>query len=63
MKREMKDIVKTLRSQGWTVTLTRSNHYRCQSPSGASTWTPSTPSDHRGIKNLRADLRRLGAVL
>jgi DNA-binding PadR family transcriptional regulator len=45
---------------GWEVSRTRGNHIRVTSPAGETTHTGSTPSDHRGVKNFRASLKRMG---
>jgi hypothetical protein len=44
--------------EGWTVEWTRNNHIRFKHPSGAMVHTSGTPSDHRAVKNLEAQLRR-----
>lgn len=49
---------------GWWCETTERNHVRCLSPDGEHiVILPSTPSDHRGIKNARALLRRYGLKL
>ena len=63
MKRDMSKLIKSLRLQGWVCALTRSGHWRCQAPDGSLYFASQTPSDHRAIRNTRADLRRLGADL
>lgn len=60
LKKEMKQIVKVAKGQGWEITHTRNGHLRFRSPGGALIFAPSTPSDYRGIKNKIADLRRVG---
>lgn len=62
MDKELKVIVKEARKQGWTVEETRNQHIRFISPSGAVYIAHKTASDHRGIKNMKAHLRRLGWV-
>jgi hypothetical protein len=48
-------------AQGWTVD-SRNGHLCFKSPDKTQSpvFTGSTPSDRRGPKNLRADLRRAG---
>lgn len=46
---------------GATVTSTNGGHLMLILPNGARVYTASTASDHRGIKNLRSDLRRYAA--
>lgn len=63
MKRDLQDVLRKLREQGWTVTLTKGSHWRCAAPGGGLYFTGSTPSDYRGIKNMKSDLKRMGADL
>lgn len=63
MRKDVKALVKLAESQGWQVTITRSNHVCFRSPEGKTTFTPSTPSDGRGMKNAKAQLRRNGLAL
>lgn len=57
----LRPIIKKARKQGWKVDLTKSGHVRFKPPtSGQSIITAGTASDHRSLKNLRADLRRAG---
>lgn len=47
--------------QGWTPKLSRKGHIKMLSPDGKTTvGCPGTPSCYRGVKNVRADLRRAG---
>lgn len=60
LKRKVSDLVDLARSQGWRVVLRR-GHYGFHAPDGSGlVWTGSTPSDYRGVRNLRAQLRRAG---
>ena len=53
-----------LADQDWTgPVLTGSGHLAWTSPEGATVVTAATPSDHRGVKEFIADLRRNGAVI
>jgi predicted RNA binding protein YcfA (HicA-like mRNA interferase family) len=63
LRKEMQQIVKVARAQGWEVTPTRNGHLRFRSPDGAMIFGPSTPSEYRGVKNKIADLRRAGLVI
>lgn len=63
MKREVVKLMRVLVDQGWHCGLTKKGHWRCTSPSGALYFMSQTPSDHRSLKNARADLRRMGAEL
>lgn len=53
------EILRWLDRQGFTCSRTRGGHLRIIHPrmSGA-VYAPSTPSDHRGAKNMMALLRR-----
>lgn len=48
------------RHPGWGYTLRKAGHYRVTGP-GVLYFTGSTPSDRRALRNLRHDLRRMGA--
>jgi hypothetical protein len=61
MKRDLKEILAKLTRAGWEARVTGSGHWRLRAPSGALIFTASTPSDYRGLANLRARLRRAGA--
>jgi len=60
LKKDMKQLVKKARAQGWEVTPTRNGHIRFRSPDGHLIFGASTPSEYRGMKNKIADLRRAG---
>jgi hypothetical protein len=52
-------LLRKLRRDGYTVTKGRSGHYKVRDASGRLVAvTSSTPSDHRGLRNLEGDLRR-----
>ena len=56
---QMKEIRRQLARQGFSATKTRGGHWRFSHPNMAGpVFSPDTPSDHRGIKNLHATLRR-----
>jgi predicted RNA binding protein YcfA (HicA-like mRNA interferase family) len=60
MRVEMKRWRRLAQSQGWRVAVTAGNHLAWRSPAGQTVYTPSTPSDQRGLLNARARLRRAG---
>jgi N-acetylmuramoyl-L-alanine amidase len=62
-KRDMQQLRKRLEAQGWTVSLTRSNHYRATAPCGGTVFMPATPSKGRSYLNVRAKVKRLGAAV
>jgi hypothetical protein len=63
MHRDLKDVVTRAKRAGWSVEPTRGGHLRFCPPAklgGPCLYTASTPSDRRGLDNLRAQLRRAG---
>jgi hypothetical protein len=55
----MKEARRQLVREGFTATKTRGGHWRFERPDMVGpVFAPDTPSDHRGIKNLYATLRR-----
>ena len=55
----MKQVRRHLERQGFNVTKTRGGHWRFEHPNMEGVvFAPDTPSDHRAIKNLHAQLRR-----
>lgn len=56
---QMKEARRELERQGFTATKTRGGHWRFDHPEmDGPVFAPDTPSDHRGLKNLHAMLRR-----
>jgi predicted RNA binding protein YcfA (HicA-like mRNA interferase family) len=56
---DMTKLVRALEREGFIVTRTRKGHFRFQHPTvGGCVIGPGTPSDHRGVKNLLAHLKR-----
>lgn len=60
--KEIKALIKDLEDQGWRVVLARSGHYKAYPPDKRQDMVvmPSTPSDHRSLKNTIRDLRHSG---
>jgi predicted RNA binding protein YcfA (HicA-like mRNA interferase family) len=55
----MKEARRELVRQGFIATKTRGGHWRFEHPDmDGPVFAPDTPSDHRGLKNLYAQLRR-----
>jgi hypothetical protein len=50
------------REYGATLDVTGSCHFRLRLPNGGLVYAPSTPSDWRAVRNLRANLRRAAEV-
>jgi hypothetical protein len=59
---ELQRLIVLARSQGWSVERTESGHigFYPADASKSPVHTGTTPSDHRALKNLRAQLRRAG---
>lgn len=56
---QMKEVRRALTRAGYTATKTRGGHWRIEHPQMCGpVFAPDTPSDHRGVKNLMALLRR-----
>jgi hypothetical protein len=60
-KRDMDQLRKKLAAQGFTCEQTKNGHWRVRDAAGSFvTIMPSTPSDHRSMKNCEAALKRAG---
>jgi predicted RNA binding protein YcfA (HicA-like mRNA interferase family) len=58
-KKDVEQFLRVLRRDGWRVERTNGEHWKLTPPgSGRMVFTGSTPSDHRAIKNLKAECRR-----
>jgi predicted RNA binding protein YcfA (HicA-like mRNA interferase family) len=61
--KDLRPLVKQLKKNGYTVAQTRGNHYGVYAPDGKLLQViAGTTSDHRSMKNLKADLRRKGMI-
>lgn len=60
MSRQVKQMVRTLEREHSFVNVTGKGHVKMRSPKGELFVLPSTPSDHRAMKNACAMLRRAG---
>jgi hypothetical protein len=63
--KEIRDIIRQLEAQGWTVTKgKRSGHWKAMAPGGKGiVYFPGTPSDWRSVANTKSRLRQLGATI
>jgi hypothetical protein len=56
---DMRQVVAAARKRGWVAVPTNNGHLKLTHPEGGLVYCPTTGSDGwRGIKNLKADLRR-----
>lgn len=62
MNKDVQQLLKKLRSQGFRTRFGGSGHYRVTSPDGRTVTMAATPRSSSLIK-ARADLRRIGARL
>jgi hypothetical protein len=54
-----RDLIREARRSGWLVTCTGGDHLRLEHPEARRpVFTRSTPSDYRGIRHARAEMRR-----
>jgi predicted RNA binding protein YcfA (HicA-like mRNA interferase family) len=59
MKRDLAKLLPAARARGWQVAPTCGGHWKLTHPGGGIVVTSSSPSDHRALANLRAQLRRV----
>jgi predicted RNA binding protein YcfA (HicA-like mRNA interferase family) len=56
---KMKELLRALEREGFSASRTKGGHVRVIHPAmDGCVFGPSTPSDHRGVKNLLATLKR-----
>lgn len=55
-------LLERAKDAGAVVGLTGSGHWRITTPDGKRLFVSQTPSDHRAVINLRAELRRAGLL-
>lgn len=56
---QMKGVRRVLARRGFSITKTRGGHWRIEHPDmDGPVFAPDTPSDHRGVRNLLATIRR-----
>lgn len=61
MKREVRELVREAKRQGWRVEQLKSGHIRLYAPDGKHiVHVSGTPSDRRTLANTIADMRRYG---
>lgn len=57
--KELEQLIKVQRQDGWTIQLTNGGHYRWTAPSGNFFFSSQTPSDRRALQRIKQDIRRL----
>jgi hypothetical protein len=63
VKKDMRALLAQAEDAGCEVKPTRNGHVQIKVPGGGIVIAASTASDHRTIKNTRAELRRAGLEL
>lgn len=63
MNKDIEQLMRRLRRQGFKVRRAKSGHYRVTGRHGAPVTVPSTPSDCRSLANTRKYLKGIGARL
>lgn len=58
----MRQLLRRVEKQGFATENTNGGHLKITSPDGKPIFASSSPSDGRAIKNLIAQLRRVGYV-
>lgn len=58
-KSDIRDILDEIQKRGFAVEQRKkTHHWKVTAPNGEITFTSSTPSDHRTIRNFRAWVKR-----
>lgn len=63
VNKDMAQLAKKIRKQGWETEHTGSGHILATGPSGQQVRLSNSPSDGHAFKNAKRDLIRAGAVL
>ena len=62
-RKDVRQLLDGLKPLGWTWAPTGSGHVKLTAPNGDIVFVPSTPSDWRSMRNVRAQIRRVSALL
>lgn len=62
-RKDIGALLDKVREQNFTVRLAKSGHFRVTSPDGETVTVSASPRSPRALRDVRADLRRLGAAL
>lgn len=60
LRKDLLDLIRKAMAAGWEVKKTGGGHLKWVSPKGEVVFSPYSPSDYRGFKNMKAHLRRAG---
>ncbi|MFD7980256.1 hypothetical protein [Streptomyces sp. NPDC059071] len=60
--KDVRQLVKRVKAQGFDVTPAKNGHLRVTKKGVFVTMLPGTPSDWRSLKNCMADLKRHGYI-
>ena len=60
MQKEVKQLLNKCRKAGCTVEMRNGGHLAIHLPMGGVVYCPSTPSEHRSLRNVMGKLRRGG---
>jgi hypothetical protein len=63
MNKDLKVLFRRCETLGCTVRRRRNNHYTITLPWGRKVFVGGTPSDHRAIRNMIRDLRKMGLAV
>ena len=56
--KDLRALLSDARDRGWRTELTNGGHWRLTGPNNALLFTGSTPSDWRGLRNIRSEIKR-----
>jgi hypothetical protein len=59
MRKDLRQLLGQYAKHGFRVSRTNGGHLRFEGPNGELVFGASTPSDHRSLKNLKAQLDRV----
>lgn len=62
VNKDMKQLMEEVEREGWVIIQTKGDHFKWVAPSGGFFFSSQTASDHRAVKNIERDLKRLGFV-
>lgn len=58
MKKDMRQLMRQYRREGWSITPTGGGHWLWRGPNGETVTTSGTPGDYHSLANVKAQLRR-----